>query len=138
MSRTHLNWRGDQAEDEIIRTLSAALTEIGLRIEGEAKKELYPGHGKLTGTLQRSVHAASPDYNFSSDNVNPGARTAERSNPGTLVPERRGHRLLIAVGSGMEYALAIHLLYRYIMNGLSRVRPQALAIVKKHAARRQA
>jgi len=133
-----LNWRGPQAENEAICVLSDALIEIGLRIEGEARKELYPGHGKLTGTLQRSIHAASPDYTFSKDNVLAGKRTPERSNPGAVVPERRGNRLLIAVGTGMEYALIIHLLYRYIMKALGRVRPQALDIVRKHAARKSA
>ena len=102
VNRACLNWRGDQAEDEAVRALSDALIEIGLRIEGEARKELYPGHGKLTGTLQRSVHAASPDYIFSRDHVPSGKSTPERSNPGAVIPERRGNRLLIAVGRGME------------------------------------
>lgn len=92
---------------EIAKRLVAALTEIDLRIETEAKKELYPGHGKLTGTLQRSI----------------------QGEPARL----EGKRIRGKVGTkGVKYALPIHRRYKYIHKGLERVRTQALAIIRKH------
>lgn len=136
MSDSELIWRGDETQDEVERVLVDAMREIGLRIEGEAKKELYPGHGKVTGTLQRSVHAAGPDYNFAGDNTRPGPATPHRG--GDVEPEVRRGRVSISVGSGMEYALIIHTLYQYITIALSRVAPRALDIIAKHAQRRRA
>jgi len=134
---TRLNWRGKPTQDEVVEILGAALVEIGLRIEGEAKKQLWPSHGKLTGTLQRSIHAASPDFNFAQENVQPGDNTPERSNPGAVTPQLLGSRLMIAVGTGMEYAMWVHFLYKYLTLGLSKVRPLALQIVQRHIDRRR-
>ena len=136
MSDGGLNWRGDKAEDEIESVLIDAMREIGLRIEGEAKKELYPGHGKVTGTLQRSIHAAGPDYNFAGDNVTPAANTPNRG--GNVDPQVRRGRVRIAVGTGMEYAMIIHTLYQYITIALNRVAPRALDIIAQHAEKRSA
>jgi hypothetical protein len=132
--KSGINWRGGQVSDEIERRLADALVEIGQRTEGEAKKELYPGHGKVTGTLQRSIHAASPDYNFSRDNVEPGSGSPERGG-GAPQPKRWGSIIRIAVGSGMEYAMAIHLLYHYLINGYNKVRAHTRDIVRRHVAR---
>lgn len=134
MSKSYVNWKGGLAEGQIEQALSDALVEIGQRIEGEAKKELRPGRGKVTGTLQRSIHAASADYNFSGDHVKAGSGTPERGG-GVPTPRRSGERLIIAVGTGMEYAMRIHLLYGYLRAGFNKVSPQALGIVKKYIAR---
>jgi hypothetical protein len=136
MGKSFVNWQGDAAFGQIEQALNDALIEIGQRIEGEAKKQLYPGHGKVTGTLQRSIHATSPDYNFRGDNVKSDTSTPERGG-GAIVPRRSGNRLSIAVGTGMEYAMYIHLLYGYLAAGFNKVRRQALDIVRKYIARYQ-
>lgn len=92
---------------QIASGLASALTEIDLRIETEAKKELYRGHGKRTGTLQRSIQGA----------------------PATV----QGNRIRGKVGTkGVRYALRIHKRYGYLAEGIKRVRPQVQAILKKH------
>lgn len=105
-----IRWRGDRLRAEKVKRLVDALTEIDLRIEGEAKRELYPGHGKKTGTLQRAI-------------VGEPARIE-----GDKVKGR------VAV-KGVRYAKKMHKRYRYIVIGLERVRPQAQAIIKKHLDR---
>jgi hypothetical protein len=132
-----VNWKGDAAQGQIEQALSDALVEIGQRIEGEAKKQLYPGRGKVTGTLQRSIHAASADYRFSGDHVKAGRNTPERGG-GAIIPRRSGDRLLIAVGTGMEYAMWIQMLYGYLTAGFNKVSPQALGIVRKYIAKYKA
>ena len=97
----------DRLLGEVAARLVPALDEIDMRIEGTAKKELYPGHGKLSGTLQRSIHS---------------------------VPARReGSRVVGAVGTEpLHYALKIHILYRYLLIGLQKTQPQSLGIVQRH------
>ena len=105
-----LIWRGDDVQKEIAVRAQAAVDEINLRIEAGAKRELYPGHGKRTGTLQRGIQTEP-------------ART-------------QGSRVIGSVGvKGVKYALRIHRLYQYILKGLERVRPQADAILRKHVTR---
>jgi hypothetical protein len=107
MAAAKLTWRGPQVRAEIARRCAEALTEIDLRIETEAKAELYPGHGKVTGNLQRSIQGA----------------------PGRI----EGKRVRGKVGTkGVRYARRIHRLYTYLIVGFRRVQPQAGAIVEKH------
>ncbi|MCC6192263.1 MAG: hypothetical protein IT318_24795 [Anaerolineales bacterium] len=137
MSKAGLNWQGDELKAQLIEQLKSALGEIGLRVEGEAKKELQPGHGVLTGTLRRSLHAAAPSYDFAGDDVTPSESSPERGNQAPEA-ELLGDRLMIAVGSGLVYALPVHqghgdfAGYHYLTNALDRVAPQALDIVRKH------
>lgn len=102
-----LNWRGQALVARKAQQLVDALTEIDLRIETEAKKELYPGHGKRTGTLQRAIQGAPATFD--------GKRV-------------RGS---VAV-KGVPYALRIHKRYEYLVKGLERTRPQAMDIIRKH------
>jgi len=128
-----LNWKGKRVEADVIRVLSLGLGDIGLDMEAEAKKQLYPGHGVLTGTLRRSIHAASGDHNFAAE--------AEGQEQGGHAPEpsRQGDRLVIAVGSGLVYAMAVHQGhhsfegYHYLTNALDIVRARALDHVKRRA-----
>lgn len=39
----------------IVRAAAEGLTQADLIIEAGAKAELYPGHGKITGRLQRGI-----------------------------------------------------------------------------------
>lgn len=104
---TKLTWKGPEVLAEIQQRAVRALTEIDLRIETEAKAELYPGHGKRTGTLQRSIQGT----------------------PGSVV----GTRVRGKVGTkGVRYARRIHRRYEYILKGFRRVQPMASAIVAKH------
>jgi hypothetical protein len=100
-------WKGAALRAKKARQLVQALTEIDQRIETEAKAELYPGHGKRSGTLQRAIAGDAA--------------------------HEEGDRIRGSVGvRGVRYALRIHRLYRYISEGLGRVKPIALDIVRKH------
>lgn len=105
-----VHWKGKQVAERRARILIDALTEIDLRIEAEAKAELYPGHGKLTGTLQRSI---------------------------TGEPARQDGRVIrgrIAT-KGVRYARRIHGLYEYLTRGMRKVKPHVKAIVAVHTKR---
>jgi hypothetical protein len=132
-----LKWNGPAAEGQAIRRLSNALGDIGLDVEGEAKKELYKGHGVLTGTLRRSIHSAGPGYNWPGDDVAPAEGTPERGGQ-AATPEPIGRRLVVAVGSGLVYAMAVHQGhhsfegYHYITNAVEKVRPRVLQHIARH------
>lgn len=105
-----VNWKGGQVLERRARILIDALTEIDLRIEAEAKAELYPGHGKVTGILQRSI---------------------------TGEPARRegGHVRGMVRTKGVRYARRIHRLYEYLTRGMRKVKPHVAAIVAVHTKR---
>ncbi len=105
-----MTWKGPEVRAAIEAAAVDALEEIDLRIETRAKQELYPGHGKLTGTLQRSIQA------------------------GPVVLEE--DRVRGKVGTkGVKYAKKIHRRYRYLLVGLAEVKPKAVDILRKHAKR---
>lgn len=97
----------DGLAGEIAARLIAAVDEIDNRIVAEAMKELYPGHGKITGTLQRAIQATPARLD------------------GNVV------RGTVGVAK-LRYALRIHRRYKYIHIGLEKVRPDALKIIKRH------
>ncbi len=133
-----LRWSAEVAQAQAEAALVQAMMEIGLRIEGESKKELYKGHGVITGTLRRSIHTAMPGYTWRGDNVTPSASTPERGNKATPPVLERG-RLVVQLGSGLEYAIWVHQGhhsfegYHFIENGVEKVRPLIPGIVRKHA-----
>jgi hypothetical protein len=101
-------WYGDRVLEAALQGALAAAQKIGLKIEDEAKDQLYPGHGKLHGVLQRSIVADPP-----------------------RVTGRR--RVQFRVGPrGLKYAGKIERRYSYMRIGADRVRPQAPAILAKH------
>jgi hypothetical protein len=104
--RANVEWRGDQVSDEIARRLKGALDKINLRIEAKAKGELVPGHGRLYGTLYRSIH--------------------------TQPARREGDKIRGAIGSNVIYARRIHHLYFYFYIAVNAVKPQVLNIVRQH------
>lgn len=134
-----LVWKGEQVQKDAETMLSKGLTEIGLQVEGEAKQELYKGHGVLTGTLRRSVHTAAPGYNWSGDNVKPSESSPELGGM-EAVPTKQSGRLTVQVGSGMEYALPVHQGhgsfsgYHFLTKAVDKVKPRMLDILKKHGA----
>lgn len=137
-----LHWRGDEVKETAEKALVQAMIEIGLRVEGESKKELYKGHGVITGTLRRSIHTAVPGYTWRGDNVKPAPGTPERGGQQTT-PINAAGRLIVQVGSGLEYAIWVHQGhhsfegYHFIDNAVDKVRPLVAQIVTKHAKARQ-
>lgn len=147
-----LKWLGDVVYDDAMSLLGEAWGEVGLAVEGAAKKELYKGHGVETGTLRRSIHTARPSYAWSGDNVKPTDNTPERGGQ-TVEPEVSGTQVRLEVGSGMEYAAAIEFGfssaieyamkgirnfegYRYLHNGLEKVKPKIPGILRKFFKRK--
>lgn len=108
-----LMWNKDLSKQIQREVLTEALERIDGAIELRSKQELYPGHGKITGTLQRGIQSFP------------------------IRQTERGPRGAVGV-KGVKYALAIHKRYRYIIIGLDDVRPRAPGIVASVAARRRA
>lgn len=102
-----LRWKGDAVFKDTQDAAEAALQTFDLRLEGDSKKELRKGHGVLTGTLRRSIHAANPSYLWASDDVEASDDTPERGGNKPKI-EKRGLTLWGSVGSGLVYALAVH------------------------------
>ncbi len=99
-----LDWKGNEVYDAIKAKVVAGVDKADLVIESASKAELYPGHGKRTGTLQRAIQA--------------------------LPIKDEGSRVIGGVGvRGVKYALRIHALYSYILNGLDKTRGQVAAII---------
>ncbi len=108
---SQLNWRGAEVLKSIASQMIDAVNEIDGRIEAESKKELYPGHGKRSGVLQRGIQAI-PAY-------------------------LEGTKVRGGVGvKGVRYALRIHARYQYIVNGLERVKPQINDILRRYRGKR--
>lgn len=111
-----LDWKGDEVMAQVMANLEAAMNEISLEVEGEAKQELYKGHGVLTGTLRRDLHAEDSEVS------------------GTRVTGR--------VGAWVDYALPVHQGhhgfegYHYIAMGLQRVKERVDSILSKHRIKR--
>jgi hypothetical protein len=103
-----LTWRGPQVLARFQNAAVAAITEFDLRVEAAAKAQLYPGHGKLTGNLQRSIVGA----------------------PGRI----EGRRVRGYIGTkGVRYALRLHRRYQYLTVALQQERGNFPAIFARHA-----
>lgn len=108
MLKTHkLTWQSAAARTRAQQQAINALNEIDGRIETGGKRELYPGHGKRTGVMQRAIQAEP-------------ARVEG--------PKVRGR---IAV-KGVPYALRMHKRYQYLAIPLKAIKPDAPRILKKH------
>jgi hypothetical protein len=133
-----VTWFDNQVVELTEQKLGEILTEFGLVAEGESKKELRKGHGVLTGTLRRSVHAAGPDYPFQQDAIASDESSPERGGKEVYPIKTDDGRLTISIGSGMPYALKIHQGwgsfggYHYIRNGTDRARGNLPAIIGRH------
>jgi hypothetical protein len=131
------NWNLEEVIQLSEEQLEAIMAEFALVTEGESKKELEKGHGVKTGTLRRSIHAASGEYEFGGDDVEPSTSSPERGGK-QVQPMHDGHRFVAAVGSGLSYAMRIHQGwgkfggYHYITNGLEKAKAQRDAIIERH------
>lgn len=102
-----LTWKGDKAIEAVEKNMTAAMGEFALRAEGYAKKELYKGHGVVTGTARRSIHTAKPGYNWAGDHVEPGPGAPERGNR-LVTALKTAAGIVVQLGSGLRYALPLH------------------------------
>lgn len=146
MSDFRLNWRGDEVKRLVMENTAKAFGEYALLVEGESKKQLRRGHGVLTGTLRRSIHAALPSYDWKSDDSENGP---ERGGS-IVVPEIDENHITVSVGSGLVYAMAIHQGwqpgykkmkgqfegYHFITNGEKKAKPQLKSILAKYKVQR--
>lgn len=130
-----LRWRGTEIAKSVEGKLAQALGEIALNVEQEAKRELTPGHGVDTRSMQKSIHTAPPGHNWPAEHDYP--KGPERG--GVLVPaDLRGGALRISVGSPQDYSYEVHSVrqaYFFITNGLQRTLGRVDAIVRKHLRR---
>jgi hypothetical protein len=105
MPTYQLTWQGPALLAKAMRGAVQGLSEFDLRAEGEAKQQLYPGHGKITGTLQRAI-VGEPAQSISDTRA-------------------RGR---VAV-KGVPYARPIERRYGYLRKGLERVKPRGMDII---------
>lgn len=141
-----LKWLGDEVVKVSEDQLKAIMGEVGLTAEGEAKKQLKKGHGVLTGTLRRSIHAAPPDYDYKKDDIEASDTSPERGGKLVEACKQGSGKFAIAVGSGMSYALAIQqgwsegykkmrgsfAGYHYLTIGVENARKKLSEIVHRH------
>lgn len=122
-------WRGKEIAEAVAQNMAKALGKFGLRVERHSKRELRRGHGVRYGTLRRSIHTATPGYNWSGDDMKPGPGTPEFGGQ-MFVAVVDGKRVGIQVGSGLKYAMPVHQGhhsfegYHYLTNGLAKAKPE--------------
>lgn len=101
-----LDWKGPEVLEQIADRLLAGVSRWNEQLAADAKQQLYPGHGMVTGQLKNSIHAVSA--------------------------RRDGTRIIGTVGAyGCSYSLLVHERhYRYILDPLeSRLGSGAAMIV---------
>lgn len=105
-----VNWKGKQVFVARAKELICVLDDLNAQIQREAKAELYPGHGYLTGALQQSI---------------------------SVKPARQdGNRIVGQVETrGIRYAWRIHGRYQYLTQGWRKVKPHAGATVRTYLKR---
>jgi hypothetical protein len=136
-----LNWKGDEVKRQVIENSAKAMSEFGLRVEAESKKQLKRGHGVMTGTLRRSIHSAQPGYDWAGDDVEPSKGTSELGGQQVSL-EPDGDQVTVEVGSGLVYAMAVHqghdywTGYHYLTIGLAFAKDKLDSILRKYKVQR--
>lgn len=120
--KARLKWRGKHVLKQLTKNTDAGLAKFTIAVANDAKDQLYPGHGVDTRTLQKSIHAASADYPWPRDDVEPDAFTPERGGHRVLITTE-GNKRMASVGSGQKYAFFVHQLYDYITHALVKNMP---------------
>jgi hypothetical protein len=134
-----INWLGNNIQRHVEAGLSSGLAEFGLRCEAAAKTRLQPHHGVKTGTLRRSLHTATPGYNWAGDNAMPSAASPELGGE-TAEPSNKSGKLTLEIGSGMEYSLAVHqghgsfTGYHFLTEAIAEQSPKLGGILKRHVS----
>jgi len=140
MADVKLNWKGDELKRTMQVNGAKIISEFGLTVEAEAKKELRRGHGVETGTLRRSIHTALSGYDWGGDDVEPSQGAPERG--GTAAMPEQSNQLTVQVGSGLVYAMAVHQGhhnfsgYHYLTNGLTKAKNRLASIISKYKVTR--
>lgn len=130
---THkLNWNGPALRAQVVEAVVLGVTRFGLHHETLAKGKLVKGRGKVTATLQRSIHAADPSYNFAGDDVPPSTSSPERGGKEANISEVDG-KVAVAVGSGLVYARRIENLYGYMEESHAEALPQLPVLIEQAA-----
>lgn len=146
MSGFRLTWKGDEASRRVVdEVVKPAIRDFALAAETVAKAKLrktpqdtkthkyipWKGEGKRTGLLQRSVHIATPGYNWSGDTGDGSSAGAEAA--------VRGNKITIQLGSGIEYAIYVNTLHynprvnRFIETSVEETRPRMPGIIARYA-----
>ncbi len=100
------SWLGATVSHDVAQRLVRGVDIVTLRIEAAAKAELYPGHGKKTGAMQRGIQVT----------------------PARIV----GRAVIGVVGvRGINYALRQHRRFQYITKGFARVKPSIPGILRQ-------
>jgi len=142
MADFELNWKGDEVLRTTKENAAKIIAEFALTVEGESKKELRKGHGVLTGTLRRSIHTALPGYDWGGDDVEPSAGAPERGGGEALPDASSSDQLTVEVGSGLDYAMAVHQGhhnfsgYHYLTIGLKKAKEKMQSIIARHQVKR--
>lgn len=138
MADFKLNWNGDELKHTMEINGAKIISQFALTVEAEAKKNLRRGHGVKTGTLRRSIHTALPGYDWGGDDVVPKKQTRKKGVGVTggspergfkvVLPTNNGGKITIEIGSGMNYAMAVHqghgsfVGYHYLTDGLEKAK----------------
>jgi len=135
-----LDWKGEEVMKIVGTMMENIVSDLGHATAGNAMRELTKGHGKVTATLQRSIHAAPPGHAWSSD-VGSGMKVGGKQ----IVAVRSGGKIRVEVGSGLEYAMAIHQGwnnsnglrgtfegYHFLTNGVEKTRAQVPGIIRSN------
>lgn len=132
-----LNWKGAAVTEAVAQAAAEAVTEIGLRVEGAAKRKLSKGHGVVTGTLRRSIHTATPGYDWRGDDTEPSEGSPELGGDEAEAKDD-GNRIAVQTGSGLEYALAVHQGhdgfegYHFLTEALEEVKGEVVEVLRRH------
>ena len=133
-----LQWKGAQTKEQVVRGVIGGLNEFHLGAETPIKAILQKGHGVVTGTARRSIHADAPTYTWGSDDVVPSPGTPERMGTGEL-PQKQANTVVGTIGSGLSYARALHdghgsfSGYHFITLGYEKHQHELLPALEKHA-----
>jgi hypothetical protein len=109
-------WYGNQVLDRTVAKTDRAMEEVGKRWKEETQRQLYPGHGYLTGALHDSIY-----YEI----------------------RRHTKRTYVLVGSPLKYAIWVHEGhhtpsgnwwegYHYIINAKDIITPEIPAILEAY------
>lgn len=130
-------WHDRELKLLLDERIKDALGALGFMVEGAAKAELYEGHGVDTGALRASIHVAQPGYAWSGDN----SSTVTERGGHQVRAVQSGERVVIEVGSGMEYAIWVHqghhsfAGYHFLTNAVDKVRPRVPEVVQRFGLR---
>lgn len=130
-----LVWFEKEVLEEYQGGFIKALNQYGAEWEGHAKHGVSLGAGVYTGTFKRSLHYASPSYNFAADDVVPSFGSPERAGTGGGAAVQADGRVGWAAGSGLSYAIYVEQMFGAIMNAYRIMNAKLMEIVKAHAPR---